>query len=362
MMIAMGASADGLGEQLKRERLLDIEARLSRYRLIAFGVLGIGLLASGPWTGWWCLIPLAAAAAAFAIADRRLAESDNPERRVAAGWAISPLMIAVSVALTGAAESPAVSWFALPAVTLAARYEGRARLIGTVYLFLLMGLSTAAIKPGAVADQPNLLIFPVVLTIAAIVLSSAVVQSDREHRRSAVIDPLTGLLNRAALAQRVAELEQLTGAATERGRIGLLVADLDHFKGVNDVHGHPEGDAVLHDAAVAIRGALRAFDLVYRLGGEEFLMLLPGADAEDAQRIAERVRRAVEKTSHPGVPITISIGGATDDGRDFEFSHLFKQADAALYRAKEAGRNRVEVARAPAPEAAVAVLRARTPL
>ena len=205
-------------------------------------------------------------------------------------------------------------------------------------------LSTVALEPGVVADNPTLITFPLALTLAAMILSSAVIQSDREHRRSAVIDPLTGLLNRAALAQRVAELEQQTRSGGERERVGLLVGDIDHFKRVNDEFGHAAGDAVLRDVAYAMRGSLRAFDLIYRFGGEEFLVLLPGAGRDDATEIAERLRDAVASCSHDDIRVSISFGIATSTGSDLDFSQLYDRADAALYQAKESGRDRVRFA------------------
>ena len=103
-----------------------------------------------------------------------------------------------------------------------------------------------------------------------------------------MLDGLTGMLNRRSLAARVTELteqSQIAGAA-----IGLIVGDIDNFKAVNDEHGHSVGDAVLVDVAYALRKELRAFDMAYRLGGEEFLVLLPGAGAADAAELAERLR------------------------------------------------------------------------
>jgi diguanylate cyclase (GGDEF)-like protein len=334
--------SDDLSDQLRRERLLDLEERLAPYRRAAFAVLAVALLLSGPSLGWWPLIPLSMATLAFFVADRRLPRSERPELWVAAGWAVSPAMIAFSVALTGAADAPSVAWFALPALTLAARFERRGIVIGAVYLFVLMACSTVLLEPGVVADDPPLLIFPIALVLGSMLLSGAVVQSDREHRRSSVVDELTGLLNRSALAQRVAELESQAAKAGDSGPIGLLVGDLDHFKSINDEHGHAAGDAVLRDAAYAMRGSLRAFDLIYRLGGEEFLVLLPGADEADAMRVAERVRAAVGNCSSPGIDVSISFGAATVDGRHgFNFSSLYNEADRALYKAKHSGRNRV---------------------
>ena len=201
-------------------------------------------------------------------------------------------MIAGSVALTGADESPAVMWLALPAVTLGARFELRGVLLGVAFLLALLLLATLALDPQGVFDRPDRLIFPVALVIATAIFSGATQASDRDHRREAVLDPLTGLLNRSAMLNRFEELEQLAGHG-EHASLGLLVADLDHFKRVNDEHGHPAGDAVLKDVAYAMRKALRAFDLVYRVGGEEFVVLLPGADLERTLEVGERLRAAV---------------------------------------------------------------------
>ena len=112
------------------------------------------------------------------------------------------------------------------------------------------------------------------LVICTAILSTALMRSDVYHRGETVIDPLTGMLNRKALASRVAELEQQSLVSGEP--VGLVVGDLDRFKEVNDSCGHATGDAVLKEVAYAMRKELRAFDLAYRLGGEEFLVVLPG--------------------------------------------------------------------------------------
>lgn len=320
-----------LSAQLRRERLLDLEQRIAPFRRAAFGVLAVGLVLSGPTLGWWWLIPLALATLAFAVADRRLVRSQRPERWMAAGWAVSPLMIAVSVALTGAADAPSVAWFALPALTLAARFEPRGILFGAIYLFVLMACSTVLIEPGVVAADPPLLIFPVALTLAAMLLSGAVVQSDREHRRSSVVDELTGLLNRSALAQRVGELESQAGRGVGSGRIGLLVGDLDHFKAINDEHGHAAGDAVLRRAADRAQGVLRSDDTLARIGGDEFAVIAPGASAEGARMIADALHGAIGEIEPSWeTPVCISVGWATfpDDGEDFEA--LLREADQRM--------------------------------
>ena len=128
--------------------------------------------------------------------------------------------------------------------------------------------------------------------------------------------------------------------------IGLIVIDIDHFKRVNDTVGHATGDAVLRDVAYIIRKDLRAFELAYRLGGEEFLVLLPGADADQSMELAVRLRDAVAATRFTdGLAITISCGvGASAAGDPFDYEALFGTADAAMYEAKREGRNRVNAA------------------
>lgn len=339
-----------LTAQLRRERLLDMEARLTPVRRQSFVVLALALVASGPWIGFWFLIPLALALGAFAVADRRMPTSRHPERWAAAGWAIAPLMIAVSVALTGGAESPAAAWFALPAVTLGARFERRGVLAGLAYVVTLLLLVTVGLDAALVLDRPDRVIFPLAIVVAVAILSAAVTQSDREHRHGAVVDQLTGLLNRAALAQRFGELEEQAAQSDRALSVGMVVADLDHFKVVNDEHGHAMGDSVLKDVAYAMRKTLRAFDLVYRIGGEEFVVLLPGAEPDTAVEIAERLREAVSHASDDtgAVPVTMSLGVSIARAPGIDFEALFKASDSALYEAKRAGRDRVVMAGATA--------------
>jgi diguanylate cyclase (GGDEF)-like protein len=140
----------------------------------------------------------------------------------------------------------------------------------------------------------------------------------------------------------VVEIEEqahLTG-----GAVSLVVLDLDRFKRVNDTYGHGRGDGVLQDVAYQIRKSLRSFELVYRIGGEEFLVLLPGVELNDAVEIAERVRESVASARPGDVDMTISAGVAAGSGGDISYERLFRAADAALLAAKRGGRNRVETA------------------
>ena len=210
----------------------------------------------------------------------------------------------------------------------------------SITLALLLAV-TFGFDATAVLDDPELLVGAMALVIAVAILSSALMRSDIEHRDEAVVDPLTGMLNRKALDNRVEELRQQ--AAVSGAPIGLIVIDVDHFKEVNDTVGHSVGDAVLRDVAYIIRTQLRAFELAYRIGGEEFLVLLPGAHQAQSARLAEQLREIVAATRFGAeVSVTISLGVAVSPaGEPLDFEELFCRADRALYGAKRAGRNRV---------------------
>ena len=155
------------------------------------------------------------------------------------------------------------------------------------------------------------------------------------------------MLNRKALGRRVEELEQQ--APLTQQPLALILGDIDHFKGVNDNHGHVTGDAVLAAVAARLRGSLRAFDLCYRIGGEEFLVIVLGATLERAVELAEQLRLRIAADAPDAIGVTMSFGVAAAAGEDrFDFGSLFAAADTALYRAKRAGRNCVRTATATA--------------
>jgi diguanylate cyclase (GGDEF)-like protein len=327
-------------DELARERLLDMERRLERPRARSLGVLAVALLACGFWQGWWWLVPLALAAGGFHLADRRLVRSARPEVWIAAAWVIAQLAIAISAALTGGANSPALPWLVLPVVTLSARFDRRGLVAGGAFTIALMLAVALGVDAAAVAAEPQLLVYPLALLVGVAILSSALMDSDLQHRSQAVLDGLTGMLNRTALGARAQELayqSQLSGEP-----VGVIIADLDRFKQVNDVYGHARGDDVLRDVAYVLRKQLRAFDLVYRLGGEEFVVLLPGADEDHAAEVADRLRESISAAPIAGLPITMSFGvAASTRGGPFAYDAVFARADAALYAAKRAGRDRV---------------------
>ncbi len=336
----MGYSGSWLcPSELDRERLRDMAVRVKPARMAAMGVLAVSLLVGGPWMGFWTLIPLAIALLGFAVIDRRLTTDERPEYGVAAAWALAQLLIAASVALTGGVDSPAIGWFAIPIVTLSARFNKRGVWVGLAFTLGLLLASTIAVTPAAFLDAPQHVTAAIAIVVAVAILSTALMSSELEHRTGAVLDPLTGLFNRAALEQRFTELAHQ--AAVTGANVGIVVGDLDNFKEINDTHGHSRGDAVLRDAAYAMRKSLRSFDLLYRLGGEEFVVLLPDATTTEARRVAEHLRTALAFAKPGGLTISISLGVASASGADVTFAQLFDVADTALYQAKQRGRNQV---------------------
>lgn len=324
-----------------RARLLDMERRIKPVRVAAMGILGAALIASGPWVGWWPVLVLLVSLAAFAVVDLGIEKAPRPEYRMAAGWALSQLLIAGSIVLSDGLHSPALCWLAIPVVTLSSRFSNRGVAAGLILTIGLLLAVTVGLDHQAVMDDPSNLIFALGAIGAVGMLTTPLMVSDQAHRSDARIDALTGLLNRHALELRIAELEmQAEGGDVT---IGVVVADLDHFKAVNDAHGHAAGDDVLRGTADRLRTHGRAFELIYRIGGEEFLVLLPGASLQDTIEHAEALRRAVGGQPIGDVPVTISCGVSASEIGAFDFQRVFGRADAALYEAKQSGRDQVRV-------------------
>jgi len=159
----------------------------------------------------------------------------------------------------------------------------------------------------------------------------------------ALTDALTGLYNRRYLE---VHLEKLLQSNKESGKqMGVILIDIDHFKSVNDTHGHNVGDEILKEFAERLKDKLRSFDLVARLGGEEFVAVLPDTTPERAYVIAERLRRSISTEPFPcsipdgALEITTSLGGAIIDPGDHTSVEVLERADKCLYEAKESGRN-----------------------
>jgi len=169
-------------------------------------------------------------------------------------------------------------------------------------------------------------------------------RKELELQVQAESDPLTGIRNRLSMDAVVAD-------ATEHARqtespLGVLLLDLDDFKEINDCYGHPIGDQALREIAKVIRAELRGDDVAFRFGGEEFLVLLPGTGADDLVRVAERLRSRIARrkiqTERGVLQLTASIGITLFKYRDEDWEQCIKRVDNSMYRAKGAGKNRIE--------------------
>jgi diguanylate cyclase (GGDEF)-like protein len=330
--------------ELDRRRVLDASDRVRSIRTIGSGAVGLALLAAAPWVGWWTLVLFALAVVNFVNVERRIRTSKHPERISAYAIVFTMLLIGVGVVLSGGPRSVALPWMVLPAAMVAARFRPQVVIAGVGLTVAIILAATFGSHPRWTIDDPALLVATLALLVGVVSIVWALQAAELYHRGEAMIDPLTGLFNRHALLPRFAELAhqaRLTGQP-----VCMLLCDLDNFKAVNDEHGHDRGDAALRDMAYELRKRLHSFELVYRLGGEEFLIVLPGVGSERGRQVAERLRAAVEQVRPASIAITVSIGVSVASGARVEYESLFKAADEALYRAKRAGRNRVESATA----------------
>ncbi|MDE2402066.1 MAG: GGDEF domain-containing protein [Burkholderiales bacterium] len=214
-------------------------------------------------------------------------------------------------------------------------------------------------RPGVALDSNvlmglhyfNLLAVLSLLVFVAAAYYRFVVQSDRQLREMAVTDPLTRLRNRRSVHE-AAELE--VARMRRNGRpLSFVLCDLDHFKSINDVHGHGAGDDVLKSVAQVMGAAVREVDHAARWGGEEFLLLLPETPPPAAVLVANRVRQCVEdmRVSAKVGPLSVTVTiGVSSLHADESIDQAIARADRALYEGKSAGRNRVELSDEDAPE------------
>jgi diguanylate cyclase (GGDEF)-like protein len=335
-----------------RVRLIDMERRLPPVRVFTFGSIGLALLLSMPWVGWWPLPLLGIVVFGVIGTDRGLATSRQPEYRVMLAWLLSVAVIGYASLRTEGLHGPLAPWMVIPAVALAVRFRMRGVIAGTVLTGAVLGAMALASTKSPHLHLPSQVWFTadVALVASSVGYTLTLLYADLQHRGQALVDPLTGMLNRHALDGRMAELAEQ--ARVTRQPIALIMGDVDFFKSINDEHGHSTGDAVLQAVGERIRSHLRAYDLAYRLGGEEFLIVLPGSDRDGAQSVAERLRDAIAGDSSLQLRFTMSFGVSSSASGGFDFTALLKEADTALYTAKADGRNCVRVAVAEPQQAA----------
>lgn len=288
-------------------------------------------------------------------------------------WGLcAPLAAAAALAFAGLLAcidqlvTPSITPFVMAGVMVATVVQQRPAVAALMYAAALAGFAWGL---GLTQPDPQLLLSNRVNALTAVVLGwllgsinwrrtattvllgRALAQrqaeleaQQRELQRLATRDGLTGLLNRAEM-QRLSAHE-LALASRHRLPVSLLLIDLDHFKRVNDRWGHPTGDAVLVACAERLSAGVRHSDLVARLGGEEFMLLLPHTGPQAAARLADKLRRRLAEpvclADGRSVQVTASVGlVACEEGRGTDFESLYQRADQALYRAKAQGRDRV---------------------
>lgn len=348
--------------------------RLMHWLIASLVYFGIALLlAAGVQQGWmrplallaWCtFVGLVLAVGYAALRSGWSERFADPSMTM---WQLSMGVIAVNWGYLICGPMRTSALFPLMVVFIFAAFSLRFRQIGWVTLFALACLAAAvairqllphwfasedAVVP-LLVDVNNLLMIVVVLPAFALVAARlSALRKKLHHQRAAlaealvaverlaISDELTGLPNRRAM------LDALTTGITHARRgimpVTIAMIDLDNFKQVNDTLGHATGDKVLQGFAEVAKGLLRDGDLLGRWGGEEFLLLLPGATPENAQPVLGRLQAAVRDALLDGRPVTFSAGVAAHRGAE-SVEALLARADAALYAAKNAGRNRVEL-------------------
>ena len=192
-----------------------------------------------------------------------------------------------------------------------------------------------------VGSMPLLIVFPIAISSVTYTLASELARANRRLDTLGRTDALTGLANRRqgfALAEMELERSRRSGRPAV-----LVILDIDHFKNINDRHGHPAGDAVLRAIAQVLREACRGTDVVARYGGDEFLLVLPELRLPAVEAVADRIRHRLDTLiveGAPGASCTVSLGAAEATAEMADVEDWIQQADAALYRAKAAGRDR----------------------
>ncbi|MES2819928.1 MAG: diguanylate cyclase [Pseudomonadota bacterium] len=216
-------------------------------------------------------------------------------------------------------------------------------------LYLLTQLLLEPVQPvsataNVILHSANLSIVFAMLTYLAYLQIRAVAVAQHRLKKQATTDSLTGLFNRR-YAIEVAAYE-ITQRSRSQAPLSVMVADLDHFKAINDAQGHEGGDRVLKAVAEVLRRCVRSQDTVARWGGEEFLVILPGSPLPQAREVAERIRAEVQALALQlgSTPVAVSLTLGVSLYREGErLEECIDRADRALYRGKKAGRNRVEI-------------------
>jgi diguanylate cyclase (GGDEF)-like protein len=306
--------------------------------------------------GAWTLTLCAAAAAAVFWLGR----DSLPFWTVFVGIAIGTALITLGVYVNGERNGGAAAvneiYYVWPVVFAAYYFPVRMLIVELLLVAVFYAAVLVTIDPGSIGVTRWLIVVTMLAGVGSLISRLQATVDELVDRLSdtARRDPLTGLLNRRGFEERLAA--ELARAARSHRPLGLLLADLDHFKTVNDRLGHPTGDAVLLRVAEILDGVGRRGDTVARMGGEEFVFIVPDADSDKTLELAERARREIEAAfADEPVRLTVSCGAVSFPADGTSADALMAAADQALYAAKDRGRNRAEGAVTPPLAPAVAV-------
>ncbi len=340
--------ADGSGVMLSRSlnvgdaertRILDIARRLASVRWPAGMAITAAVAAIATVSGPAVMLPVVAYFLVLPLLAAAARRSERPERVLVGALLLAQVAIVGGLLLAENWGIEGLGLMVLPVVVASMLLPPRTLVVIVAASVLIMLAAAGLVDPERVADEPPVLLLPLGVLLCVAVPGAAVRALDETSRGTAIADALTGALNRMALEARIGEL-----MSTSRGRdvpVGVIIADLDHFKRVNDEHGHDTGDLILCGAVDRLRERLDRFTPLYRVGGEEFIVLVPGASVEAVAELAEQLRAAVADEPIHDLPVTLSLGVASGSLSERPFHELLAEADQALYAAKDGGRNRV---------------------
>ena len=331
-------------DEFERARFMDLHNRLLGGTTSILVMLVVCIASALPFIADRAgLIPAGTGLILFAVLQRLAPRFSRPELWIFGALLGAEAMIVLAIGINDGALTPAIALLCWPVAGVAGRFPDRASRLATLYAVALAAAAVLASDPTVLTSDPLSLTLLLVALVSIHVVVTVLRDSDVEHRGAAILDPLTGMLNRTTLLARTTEIEHQSTISGEP--VAVLLADLDSFKLVNDNHGHTTGDTVLREVAYRLRKTLRAYDLAYRLGGEEFVVLLLGGTRDAAEAVAEQLRAAIADEPIAGLEVTVSIGvAATDAGCAFVWADTYAQADRSLYEAKANGRNRISTA------------------
>ena len=298
------------------------------------------VLASVPSYGWWVAILVAIDLVKGFVAHTLGSRGYRVEFVYLCNQYVGVALVGLIAFGSGGASSPFFPFLAIFAGLFPVLYDKSRAIQSFVYLFGVIVL--ASFGPEQVADYERLFRLGTLICVvlALRVFGTDLLNSGLEYRNESLVDELTDLPNRRAFD---AELEQVWERLSEQpGSVALIVGDVDHFKRVNDTHGHPTGDLVLQEVALELDRAFRAHDRAFRIGGEEFAFVIDGVSRQRAEVMADALRNKIRLLNPAGLTVTMSFGAAMYNGDPVEA--WLRNADEALYKAKQSGRDRVEFA------------------